>query len=121
MAVDIYTKNISDDQDYSPSIADINDDLLMYINQIRNIFSAEPGTILGASSMGIGLETKIYEISMSAKNLEKDIIEQIHRYATLNYKFKTNIRVKFARGTIRDIVFIDIIIDDKKQMELRIS
>ena len=119
--VDLYTKNIEDDLDFRDDQTDIRDPAQIFINQIRNLFSAEPGMIMGASGMGIGLESLIYDTSISPRNLEKVILEQIYTYCSFHTRFKIDIVVKFARGTIRDMVFIDIIIDQVKRLELRIK
>lgn len=120
MAIEIYSKNISDDRDYVSDQADIMDDLQIFLNQIRNLFSVEPGTVLGAATMGVGLEHMIYETSISPKNLEKVILEQVYTYCSFHKFFSININVKFAKGTVRDIVFIDILVDGIKRIELRL-
>lgn len=119
--IEIYTKNAEDDSDFNDMLTDVTNDLHVYLNQIRNIFSAENGAVMGAAGMGVNLEEMIYEYSVSAKSLEKKIYEQIQQYCTLHYKFKTIVSAKFAKGTLRDVAFIDIIIDDVKQLELRIK
>lgn len=119
--VDIYTKNIADDKDFRPDQPDLKDDLQIFLNQVRNLFSVEPGVVLGASQMGIGLEHMIYETSISPKNLEKNILEQIFTYCSFHTRFTINITVKFAKGTVRDIVFIDLLVDKIKKLELRIK
>lgn len=118
--VEIYSKNPSNDRDYTSDQPDIMDDLQIFLNQIRNLFSAEPGAILGAANMGIGLEHMVYETSISPKNLERTILEQVYTYCSFHKFFTININVKFAKGTIRDMVFIDILIDGTKKIELRL-
>jgi hypothetical protein len=118
--IELYTKNQADDSDYDSRLTDITSDIEIYINQIRNIFSAEAGSVMGAADMGVGLETLIYEFSVSEKVLEKQIATQIQKYCTLHYKFKTIVQVKFARGNIRDIAFIDVVINDKKKFQVQI-
>lgn len=119
--IEIYTKNAEDDRDFRSDQPDIKDDLQIFLNQIRNVFSAEPGVVLGASQMGIGLEHMVYETNISPKNLEKIILEQIFTYCTFYTRFTIDVNVKFAKGTVRDIVFIDILIDKVKRLELRIK
>ena len=118
MADDIYSKNIADDKDFRDDQPDIKDDLQIFLNQVRNLFSAEPGMVLGASQMGVGLEHLIYETNISPKNLEKVILEQVFTYCSFHTKFAINITVKFAKGTVRDIVFIDFLVDEiKREMD----
>lgn len=119
--IECYTKNREDDQDYDPSVLDVKSEVLMYIQQIRNIFATEHGMVLGASNMGAELEKLIYETKISAKNLERLILSQIYQYASLSSKFPTTVSVKFAQGKIRDIVFIDITIDESFRLQVRLT
>lgn len=118
--VDVYVKSV-EDNDFKEDQIDVRDPLYIFLNQLRNLFSAEPGVVMGASEMGIGLETLVYEYSMNPKTLEKVILGQIHTYCSYHVNFKIDINIKFAKGTIRDVVFIDILVDQVKRLEIRLK
>lgn len=118
--IDLYVLNAEDDANFDPIRIEEADELGVYMNQIRNMFSADTGSIMGASDMTIGLEQLIYEMNVNEKALRTMIYDSLFRYCTLCDKFKTEINVAFAKGQERDICFIDIIIDDARKLQLRI-
>jgi hypothetical protein len=95
---------------------DIHDDLEIYLQQIENVLDSNIGEVLGASDMSIDLESLIFEFDVDTVALKSKIAEVIYTYCTYSRKFKTNIDVKFAKGTVRDICLIDIIVDDVKRI-----
>jgi len=118
--VEIYSKN-QYDSDFNPSVMDIQDRTAMYLNQIRNLLSAEVGAILGAPEMSANIEEMIFETNIDASKLSKDIENQIIQYCTLARYYKTKVEAKFALGKTREICFIDIIVDDVKRLQVRIT
>jgi len=110
--IEFYTKQ-PDDVDYVIDQLEISNEFDAYLQQIKNVFSPEPGAIMGAEDMAVDLEKYIYEMSFSSKRLEKKIDQLVRRYCTYSELFRTTISVKFAKGTERDMAFIDIIIDNK--------
>lgn len=118
MAVEIYVKNLEDDTDYDASVLEISDEIDIYMNQIRNIFSAEEGQIMGATDMGLGLGNYVFESKISAERLREIIVAQIQRYSSYYSKYNTQIDVKFAKGTIRDMAVIDITVANKRKMKI---
>lgn len=120
MAVEIYTKNPEDDNDFRPDIVDITDEKDIYLNQIRNVFSATTGAVMGAADMGVQLDHLVFETNLNAKQLERRILEQIYKYCPLNYKFKTNVTVKFSKGVKRDQAIIDVFVNDARRLQIQI-
>ena len=120
ISYEIYSKN-QQDLDYVPDQLDISDEVQIYLNQIRNIFSAEPGAIMGAADMFVDLESYIYEMGLNEADLERVVTTAINKYASYASKYPTSVKVRFTQGTVRDIAFLDIVIDDTKRMELRIT
>ena len=121
--IELYTKSVND-VDYVVDQLEISNEFDAYLQQIKNVFSPEPGAILGAEDMAIDLEKYIYEMSFSGKRLEKKINELIHIYCTYSELFRTTVSVKFAKGVNRDMAFIDIIVnnrDNKKKISIFIK
>ena len=110
--IEFYTK-LPDDVDYVENQLEISSEFDAYLQQIKNVFSPEPGSIMGAEEMAVDLERYIYELNFNEKRLEKKIREIIYSYCTFSEIFRTTIKIKFAKGTNRDLAFIDIIVEDK--------
>jgi hypothetical protein len=119
--VTFYTKDAESDFDFDPTRMDEKDDLGIYLQQIKNIFTAEAWSIMGAADMPIDLEQYIYSTSISEYDLKKVVLDSIYKYCTFNSKFSTNLSVKFSKGEMRDICIIDIFIDGQKKMSLMIK
>lgn len=110
--IEFYTK-LPDDVDYVENQLEISSEFDAYLQQIKNVFSPEPGSIMGAEEMAVDLERYIYELSFNEKRLEKKIEEIIYSYCTFSEIFRTTIKIRFAKGVRRDLAFIDIIVEDK--------
>ena len=118
--IEFYTK-LPGDVDYETDILEISNEFDAYLQQIKNVFSPEPGAVMGAEEMAIDLERYIYEYSYSEGRLKKKIENIIYNYCTFSQLFRTNIKVKFAQGTKRDLAFIDIIIKDENGVARKMS
>ncbi len=114
MPTEIYIKNPIDDTDYRKSNIDVVDEISIYINQIRNIFSSEEGTVMGAADMTLDLDYYIFETQISADVLKNLIYEKLLRFATYYNKFRTTVNVNYSKGILRDIATIDININDEQ-------
>lgn len=118
--IEIYTKSIGD-IDYKEDQLEISNEFSAYLQQIKNVFSPEPGAIMGAEDMAVDLEHYIYERNFSEKRLEKKISEIIYSYCTFSEIFRTRVVIKFAKGVNRDLAFIDIIVEDKNKVSKKLS
>lgn len=116
MPIEMYIKNPIDDSDYQKSNIDIVDELSIYVNQIRNIFSSEEGTVMGASDMTLNLEYYVFETQISADVLKNLIYEKLLRFASYYNKFRTTVSVNYSKGILRDIATIDININDEQKI-----
>ncbi len=119
MAVEIYTIP-SNEGGYDPNKIDEFNELQIYLSQIRNILNLNKGSVLGASDMGIDLESCVFDIQIETNNLKEMISQQILTFCTYSSKFSTVVDVKFSEGKTRDMCFIDIVINNKRQMQFRI-
>jgi hypothetical protein len=121
MAIEFYTKNAEDDGDFNIDSFSVSDQLSIYIQEIRNMIACEEGSVLGASDMSIDLESLIYDDEVDENELRYKILSTISRYSYFYNMFDTAISVKFYKGEIRDICFIDFIIQGKAYIQLRVA
>lgn len=90
------------------------DDMQIYINQINTLLSTPPGSVIGSPDMGYPLDHIVFTTETENSSVERDLYEKVQRWCTHHSKFTTIIKVRFSKGTIRDIAYIDITINDKK-------
>lgn len=121
MLCSVYTKNTEDNQDFDVNAIDLTDSLQCYMQQIANVFSTEVGEVMGAADMTTNLDEMVYEMNASNKAISKNILNVIQRYCTLCQDFTTKVYVKFAQGKKRDICFIDIIVDNKYKLTMKLQ
>lgn len=109
------------DPDYSETVFEYRDQLTVYLLEIKNLFNTEPGTVIGAMDKGIDLESLVFEMNLVEDDINQRIISQIQKYATMASYFSTKVQTKFAKGTVRDVVFCDITIDGTKYLQIRLK
>ncbi len=119
--IEIYNRIKGEDPDFEEGLLNLTNELHCYLQQIKTIFNVEAGAVLGAVDMSMGIEELVYETNISQAELQNKVLSQIVKYCSLYPKFRTNIMVKFFKGTEREICFIDVVIDDIKQLEFRVS
>jgi len=108
------------DQDYKDDEFIISDPLRAYTEQIKMALETENGSILGSDNF-FDLEALVYEQNLSEIDIRNKVVETISGFCSLYENFSTDINVAFAKGTIRDICLIDVIIDSKKSIKVVIK
>lgn len=96
------------DYNYLVDVFDITDPLIIFLNQIKILFGATKGSVLGAGNMPIDLEAYVYETSINESRLQENITTAINTHCTLAEDYPFTVDVKFAAGSVRDICIIDI-------------
>jgi len=81
MAIELYSLNPDTEDNYQDDIVDIQDELQIYLNEIRMILNGTAGTVLGAADMAIDLEAKIFEFDIDEKGLNQKILNVLGRYS----------------------------------------
>lgn len=99
---------------YDPDLFEINDPLMIYMYEIKNILSCQRGEVIGAMDKGADLESLVYEMGLSEDEINSRIMTQIKKYCTMSDYFNTKIQTKFGKGIIRDICVINIDVDGTK-------
>ena len=110
---ELYARNAEDDDNFRDDLLEITSPLEVYLQQIRAVFATEPGSVMGATTMGMDLEAEVYEHQISDRVLEAKIVSSLRDYCPLYPQFETVARVRFGQGTERDIVVIEISVDGR--------
>jgi len=119
-AVELYSISEGDSL-YNSRTVELKSELQIYLNQIRNILSSENGSVLGASDMGLDLESLVYEMDLDEAEIRNQIVQQITTFCSYYNLFKTEIIVRFSKGIVREVCFIDFVIDSTRALQFRIS
>jgi hypothetical protein len=109
------------DVDYNEHAFELRERLTVYLLELKNIFNTEPGTVIGAMDKGVDLEALVYEMDLEEDEINQRITTQIQKYCTMAPLFTTKIETRFAKGTIRDTCFVDVIIDSNRYLQIRIT
>lgn len=118
--IELYSKN-PEDPDYVSTAMEVDNDFDAYIQQLRNIIFPSVGTIFGAQTMPVDLEAYVFSLGVNPQQLEKLIIDKIDKYCTLSKYFPTTIKVTYARGNIRQVVFIDFVITGQRGFKVKMT
>lgn len=107
------------DPNYDPVQVQTNSEIEMLITQIQTILFTNTGEVLGDERFGCDLENLIYDFNANEHDIKAKITQQINQYCPLNEKYLVDINVEFVKGEIRDIAFIDITIDSRYSIKVR--
>jgi len=109
------------DVDYDEQTFEIREPLTVYLLEIKNLLTSEPGTVIGAMDKGVDLESLVFEMNLEEDEINQRITAQIQKYCTLAPMFNTKIETKFTGGVVRDICFIDVIVDSNRYLQFRLT
>lgn len=110
---DIYIK-VEGDPRFEEDKIENADILEQYLQQIELLLFTRKGEVLGEPRLGADIEDLIYGLNLSEAPIKTAIMDQITRFCMLHTVFKTDVEVKFYKGTERDIGVIDIIVNDNQ-------
>jgi hypothetical protein len=96
------------------------DPVILYISQIRMVLMNE-SDIMGATDMSNSLEEMVYDLQFSNKRIKQVVVDLIYKYCTLASDFPTVVNVKRLTGELRDIVIVDININNNKTINFAIK
>lgn len=115
MIQDIYIRP-SDDPNFKPNVFEHSNELELLLGKIRLMFNTTKGEVLGDIFFGINLEDELFTFNINNEELRKKIIEHIRTYIVEAKKYNIDIDIQRFRGTLRDIVLIDVLINASKYM-----
>jgi hypothetical protein len=103
-----------EDPNYKDGVLEINDEVEILITQLKMLILTTKGDILGAPAFGMSLEDLLFSFNANEYTLQNEFNDQLMRFCPLAAKYDVKLEVKFFRGTVRDIGFLDISINDRK-------
>ncbi len=118
--IELYSKS-PEDPDYVSSDMEVNSDIEAYLQQLRNIIFPKIGSIFGAQQMPVDLEAYVFSLGINPKQLEKLINDKISQYCTLAKYFPTSVKVTYAKGSIRQVVFVDFAIVGHRGYKIKMT
>jgi hypothetical protein len=109
--MEIYIKTI-EDPNYTTNQLEVGSEVQMLLTQIENLIFTKRGDVLGDADFGLNLEDYVYSFSYNDNMLKGYIEKSISTYIPLASKYNVNVNVEFATETERNLVFVDIVIDN---------
>lgn len=106
------------DPNYDENQVQTNSEIEMLITQIQTILFTNSREVMGSENFGCNLETLIYDLNANEHNIVSTITDQINNYCPLANRYNVGVDVSFIKGEVRDIAFIDIMIDSKYAIKI---
>lgn len=106
------------DPNFDENQVQTNSEIEMLITQIQTILFTNTREVMGSENFGCNLETLIYDLNVNEHNIVSTITDQLNSWCPLAQKYNVSADVKFMRGEVRDIAFIDITIDSKYSIQI---
>ena len=117
--MDFYIKYIGD-PNYNATQLQNNGEIEQLITQIETILFTRKTDVLGSAQFGCNLEDLVYSLNQNEYNIKQEINNQINSYSPLATKYQVATDVKFFKGEVRDIAYIDITIDSKYLVQINL-
>jgi phage baseplate assembly protein W len=117
--MDFYIKYIGD-PNYNATQLQNNGEIEQLITQIETILFTRKTEVLGTPEFGCNLEDLVYSLNQNEFNIKQEIQNQINSYCPLATKYRVGVDVKFFKGEVRDIAYIDIVIDSKYLVQINL-
>lgn len=110
----------STERGYDPLMIETSNPKDIYIGQIKMALESDLGSIMGAD-VTISLEQYIFEQNLDEITISSKIRQILGNFCSLYPDFKTQIKVHFAQGEMRDICLVSIEINGDEVYKLLIS
>ena len=83
-----------------------SNDIEIVLQQIDILFDTIPTEVLGSEDFGTKYDTYLYDLNISASNLEQQVYSDLYSLDLLG--FTPKVEVHLLQGTEQDIALIDI-------------
>jgi len=120
MIQEIYIRPIGDPK-YNEDKLDVSDEYEMLYSKILMILSTKKGEVLGDPNFGLSLEEQLFTFDIDEGKLREQVFNQISLYAPESGKFKLKLEIKRFRGSVRDIILLDFIVDGRKSFGVMVK
>lgn len=120
MLRELYCRNITD-PGYNPIQIETSSALESIISKIKMILFTKKGEVLGQLDLGLNLEDLLFEFGLNEAQLQENFFNQLYKFAPEAGDYNIKMEVNFTRGSVRDIAYIDILIDNTKVFGVLVS
>jgi phage baseplate assembly protein W len=120
MIEEIYIRT-QDDPKYNENTLEHSSELEMLLGKIMMILKTRKGEVLGDPAFGVSLEDYLFTFNLDENRIRREISEQISIYAPESSIFNIKIDIKRFKGSVRDIILIDFILDGRKSLGLLVK
>ncbi len=117
--MEFYIKYIGD-PNYETGRVQTNGEIEQLLTQIETILFTNRSEVLGSPDFGCNLEDLVYSLSYSESQIKETIDSQLSSYCPLAGKYNVSSKVRFFKGEVRDIAYIDITVDSKYLVQINI-
>ena len=76
---------------------------------------------MGEYNFGLDIERKLFTFNFNAADLQSAFREQLAKYVPEAARYNVDIKVNFVPGTVRDIAYIDIYIDNTRALGVAVK
>lgn len=97
---------------YNSNLIITDTELAEIVNKIEVVLFTNKGDFIGDLNLGANLEFYLWQTRVSAEFIKNIIQEQFDEYIPELKKYKNSINISITEGTISDILFVDIFIND---------
>lgn len=109
--MELYIKS-NEDPNWRPDQLQVDEELAMLLIQIETLFFTQKGDVLGNPEFGLNLEDYVYSFRYNDSMLQGVVKAGIDDYIPLSNNYKVDVEVEFTEETERNIVQVNVIIDD---------
>ena len=110
--MDFYIKHIGD-PNYQTNIVQNNCEIEQLLTQIETTLFTRKRDVLGEPNFGCNLEDLVYSLNQSEFQIRNEIESQLMNYVPLASKYSTSVDVKFFKGEVRDVCYVDITVNNE--------
>jgi hypothetical protein len=110
--MELYVKAIGD-PNFDANQMQSDEEIQMMLTQIETLIFTTKGDVMGDPDFGLNIEDYIYSFRYNDTMLQGMIETNIDRYIPLANKYPVSVGVEFTQETERNLVYIDISVDNR--------
>tara|TARA_A100001037_G_C15153237_1_gene641153 strand:+ start:9669 stop:10025 length:357 start_codon:yes stop_codon:yes gene_type:complete len=118
--MELYIKTIGD-PNYNPKNVHSENEIAQLLTQIETILFTNKQEVLGTPNFGANLEDLIYSFHFNEYEIIRVVQDQIESFCPLAEKYNVEVDVIFSRGEVRDIAQLNITVDTKYLVGVKIE
>lgn len=89
-----------------------NDPMRFVIQKLENLLMSNKGDVLGDPEYGCDLQYFLWKTGVPTETVKRVIYEQVNKYIPELFNFNFSASVDMYEGTVRDIMYINITVQE---------